>query len=208
MREQRLRLLALLSLLATVVPGSRSFAQGQPGLRPPGVASLGNGIYVVTAQVWVDHGEYAVSNNHPCNADHSVQAAAIAAAVQLALRKNPALATLATPLVNSLASQGVQEIANTGGDLGALLVPDRAANCSLLAVKLPYNARVEGFEYRVGDGGYGVFTCPGQYNQDCGAGWSRFDPARIDGQTVSALFRNWSHDRARWASFSVVYSLR
>jgi hypothetical protein len=207
MRELRLLLTAVITL-ATLGTAHSSFAQGQPGLRPPGVAAFPNGIYVVTAQVWVDHGEYAVDNNHPCNADHAAQAAAIAAAVQLAVRKNRALAWLATPLVNSLASQAVQEIANKGGDLGALLVPERAANCSLLAVKIPYNARVEGYEYRVGDGGYGVFPCPGQYNQDCGAGWSRFDPAQQNGQTVTALFRNWSHDRARWASFSVVYSLR
>jgi hypothetical protein len=177
-------------------------------LPAPGVRALGDGSYDLTAEVWVDHGDYALNNNHPCSADHSAQIAALSAAVQKAISLKPELAVLASPLVNSLATEAVKFVAQQGGDLGGILVPDRAANCSLVAVKIPAGANVEAISYMAGDGGRGVSTCPGQPNQDCGVGWCRFDPATRDGQVVAALFRNWSHDRARWASLTVRYRPR
>ena len=198
-------LLGILILLALPALG---LGQGQPGLPAPGVRDLGNGSFDVTAEVWVDHGDYATSNDHPCSVDRTAEIAVLSAAVQKALALKPELALLASPLVNSLATEAVKFIAQQGGDLGAILVPERRANCALVAVKIPAGATVEAVSYMAGDGGRGVSTCPGQPNQDCGSGWCRFDPAVQDGQVVAAQFKNWSHDRARWASLTVRYRPR
>jgi hypothetical protein len=197
-RAHRRLFLSVMSLFA-LLP-ALGFGQGQPGLPVPGVRPLGNGSYDVTAEVWVDHGDYAVDNNHPCSVDHAAEIAALSAAVQKAISLKPELALLASPLVNTLATEAVNFIAHQGGDLGAILVPERSANCSIVAVKIPAGATVEAISYMAGDGDRGVSSCPGQPNQDCAVGWCRFDPAILDGQVVAAQFKNWSNDRARGVS--------
>lgn len=201
-------------------------AQGQPGLPPPGAYS-GNlcspliggckaNESAVVVERWVDHGDYVQESDPSCN--RNVSAELLKSGRALADSQIPGASSYAGPLVDEATKQlaGVLAGAQQGGTIGALItsMTGAHANCQVLCAVLPVNAQITQTMFFAGDGGKGAGACDkdGTGQSPCFGGWSKFVPMEpvVGSQRVLACneYRNWSHDRARWASMAIKYTLK
>jgi hypothetical protein len=225
----------LMALLAIVVlSGSARAAElpGQPGLNAPGIhrrtGKGSGGLYEATTQRLVPMGDQIRDNNWPpCEGPANEVLKTAAAAMIKASNADPKIKLLASLVVGPLGNK-VDEIARqSGGDLGLLIAPHRKATCIPLAVALPVGSEVISFSLTAGDGnrvhgcladGNGHYVCnvevvngkmDGVPRGIAFCGWEAV-PVNVthigpDNQLFGAVFKNWSHKEARWASLTVVF---
>jgi hypothetical protein len=199
------------------VPALRAQAPGQPGLPIPGLTAIGGHSYKITTQALVPHGDQIRNDNWPpCNTPANSSLSEASAAFAQGVVKNPALSLLASVVTQQLASQ-LEDYARTQpGFLAELAAPQRKASCAALAVIVPAGSTITGTSYMDGDGSRGVHPCglDGNHWMICGAGWCGWEHlinvglkiSRGGDQLVGAVFKNWSADRARWASLTVEFT--
>jgi hypothetical protein len=195
----------VVAALATAVSPPLS-AQGQLGLPPHGLRSLGNGQYEATMNVLVEHGDYATTADPACSPEYRPQLRRFLEAVVLAARWKPWLKVVAGPILGDLADRVDQELRQHGGTIAELLAPDRIAKCVPLAMAFPEGSNVEVF-LSAGDGDRGASSCENEGPWiPCGVGHAAFVDLTINSNFVVATFKNWSHNRARWASMTVRFT--
>jgi hypothetical protein len=200
-------------------------SQGQHGLPPPGTYSgsscpqlIGGckaGESAVIEERWVDHGDYVNDSDPSCNRNVSAELQKSGRA--LADSQVPGASTYAGPLIDEGTKQlaGILAGAQQGGALGALItsMTGSHANCQVLCAVLPANAQIKQTVFFAGDGDRGAGLCDkdGTGQSPCYNGYSKFVPLEpvVGSQRVLACneYRNWSHDRARWASMAVKYTV-
>ena len=206
-------------LLSAAFSLPRLFAEapGQPGLPPPGLTRLGGQNYRLTAQALVPHGDQIRNDNWPpCNAPADDLLSKAAAGIATGVIANPALAILASVATQQLASQLENYARTQPGFLAELAAGNRKASCVPIAVVLPTGSTVTAVSYMDGDGDKGVHPCAldGNHWMVCGARWCGWEHlinvgTKINSgadQLVGAVFKNWSADRARWASLTVDFA--
>jgi len=199
-----------------------SNAQGQPGLPAPGnhSAEAGDcpkcqaGEFSTTAERLVGTGDYVYEENPPCSSDVSADVKKLGRA--LADDALPGLGEAAGPLVDQASANAARFIGGqTRGFVGELFskYSNPKAQCELVCAIIPKDASVKAYSLMAGDGDRGVGKCEKEGNGwiVCSVGWSKWqDPQEEKNdktQVACATFMNWSHDRARWASMSVYYSM-
>jgi hypothetical protein len=226
-----LRVATLILLLTYSIFSQDQPQPGQKGLKAPGVVRCGDqpktlgcdayvkqhpNYYTATSQAWVQHGDQIRNDGWPpCESgtDSANQLKTLAKTVALAANVHPALKAaaiiLSGPVIDNLESYAKQ----SGGDIGFILFPNRKATCKPVAVALPVGARIIEIAYFYGDGDAGSGACVpeghGWVVCKCGySGWEATQKNRVIGpkdRVVGAVFKNWSHDRARWASIVVTF---
>ncbi len=198
-------------------PGLFGQGPGQPGLPAPGLMSLGGQQYRITTQALVPQGDQIRNDNWPpCNAPANDVLSKAAAGLSLALDANPAMRVMASVLTQQFVSQLETYARSQPGFLAELAAPNRKASCVPLAVVLPAGSTITNVGYMDGDGARGVHPCglDGNHWMVCGAGWCGWEhlinvgakTGAGSGQLVGAVFKNWSADRARWASLTVDFT--
>lgn len=197
-------------------------AQGQPGLPVPGNHSIDAGDcpkckageFSTTAERLVDHGDYVYVENPSCSADVSQDVKKAGRA--LADGALPGLSEAAGPLVDQQSVNVIRVVGSqTRGVVGELLskYSNPHAQCELVCAVIPKEANVTAYSLMAGDGDRGVAKCEKEGNGwiVCGVGWSKWqDPQEEKNektQIACGTFMNWSHDRARWASMTVFYTM-
>jgi hypothetical protein len=202
---------------------------GQPGLPAPGIhRSATAGLYEATTQVLVEASDQIRNENWPpCEGAANNMLADAARAFIKASNADPKLKIIATILVGPIMQKLDEFARKSGGDIGLFIAPNRKASCKPLAVALPVGSVVRGFRLFAGDGGRGFHQClqDGNGHFVCNVdhvngqivavpngvafcGWESVPPVtRISAsnQVVGAVFKNWSHDRQRWASLTVLF---
>ena len=209
-------------LVCALVLPLMSVADGQPGLPSSGnySAEAGNcpkckpGEFATTANKLVGHGDYVYVENPPCAGEVSGDVKKLGrAAADGAL---PGLSEAAGPLVDQASVAAAKYIGSqVRGTIGDLLskYTNPHAECQLVAAVIPKEANVTAYSLMAGDGDRGVGKCEKDANGwiVCSVGWSKWqdpqDETNEKTQLVGAVFMNWSHDRARWASLTVFYTM-
>lgn len=196
---------------------------GQPGLPVPGnhSAAAGDcpkcktGEFSTTVQKLVEHGEYVYVVDPPCSSDVSADVTKLGRA--LADGALPGLSDAAGPLVDQASANAARFIGSqVRGTVGEILskYTNPHAQCELVCAVIPKDANnVQAYSLWAGDGARGVGKCEKDANGwiVCPVGQSKWmDPQETKNektQIACATFMNWSHDRARWASMTVYYTM-
>jgi hypothetical protein len=210
-------MLLIVSSAVLTLPGLSAEAPGQPGLPNPSLEYLTGQQYRISTQALVPHGDQIRNDPWPpCNAPANDILSKAAAGLSLGLNANPAIRVMASGLTQQFVSQLETYARSQPGFLAELVSPNRKASCVPLAVVLPAGSTINNVMYWDGDGARGVHPCglDGNHRMVCGAGYCGWEHlinvgARIGAgseQLVGAVFKNWSADRARWASFTVDFT--
>jgi hypothetical protein len=190
------------------MPSTRA---GQPGLDRPGLRDLHNGRWAATVEQLVEHGDYALTEDPPCNADATATIQIILVATMAAMKLSWKVAMAAGPFIVPAARELDKLLRGTGGSIAAFLSPNRSANCALLVAKIPVGAKIATIKLMAGDGdrGYAVCHPDAAGNIICSpVDYCRWDKPVVDAKTgiVSSVFKNSSNDRARLASMTVEFT--
>jgi hypothetical protein len=197
-------------------------AQGQPGLPVPGNHSAeagdcpkcNTGEFSTTVEKLVEHGDYVYVVDPPCSSDVSADVTKLGrAAADGAL---PGLSEAAGPLVDQASANAAKFIGSQArGTIGEILskYTNPHAQCEVVCAVIPKDASTQAYSLWAGDGDRGASKCEQDANGwiVCPVGFSKWvDPQETKNektQLACSTFMNWSHDRARWASMSVYYTM-
>jgi hypothetical protein len=173
-----------------------------PGLHPSGKD------WLITTTQDVPHGDYVYVPNPPCAQNTT----------ELVQRLNDRLQQFAGPAISQFAGP-VSSV--TKGDSGSaverlLRLPGKEprAQCQLVCAVYPKDAKVENIDLWAGEQNQPVSKCSLDKNGEfpCEIGWSKWLKPVVVQQGHSGLacgvFMNWSHDRNRTASMTVVFKPR
>lgn len=192
-----------------------SFAQPQQGLPKPGLKSLSPNRWVVVSERFIPHGDWAISENPDCSSDAKSALAQLGDAVLKSIVKNQDIENAVVPLVDQLAQEVDGFLRLQDGIIAHVLSPKRYASCAPIAVVLPKGSTITAIHLWAGDGDRGDAECtadPATQQTTCFpvgyCGWENVpSPGKISNQVVGAIFKNWSNDRARWASMQVEFTV-
>lgn len=172
------------------------------------------GEWAVTVNLQVAHGQYVYVENPPCaqNINHELEEMAS----KLADSQIPGISQVAGPVVDLVSDQARSIVSdNVRGFVGELLskYTEPSAQCQLVSAVIPPDANITGKTLIVDDGDRGVGDCDhnegGQYtcwfDDSHDVGWCKWLEPERKGNTVSAIFMNWSHDRDRVASMTLFF---
>jgi hypothetical protein len=199
-----------------------SGAQGQAGLPAPGNHSseAGNcpkcnvGEFSTTAQKLVERATYVYVEDPPCSLDVNSDVKKLGNALDDAAL--PGLSDAAGPLVDQASAQAVKSIdAESREAVGEVLskYTDPHEQCALVCAVIPKAAKVQAYSLMAGDGDRGAGKCETEANGwiKCSVGSAKWDEPQeeryYETHVVCTTFMNWSHDRARWASMTVYYTM-
>jgi hypothetical protein len=216
------RLLTIPVLLMASFRGHAQEKRGQPGLPNLALAYVNGGdsdaelTYEIAVQKLVPNGNYVFVPEPSCGATQANPIETVMAGVSAVVPKTPV--SLAALSIAGFFASGLDErLAQEGGVIAQLTRGDGHATCALLTVTVPKVSHITEVMYFVGDGDAGTARCSEEGNRimTCGPigylSWGRPSDRTWDEQrktnkdpfVAAALFRNWSHDRARWASMLV-----
>ena len=209
----RLRYLELGLVFVTSIASITPPQAHQPDLPNPGLTRNQDGSWTFTVERLVPPGDYALEPIPPCPDDHMNRSRTLFDDLLGAVKGTVGVVLRAVPeFTDDLA----RVIGKQGGDLAALLVQDRYSSCTPIGVGLPEGSRALELTLTVGDGQRGHAVCDVKVASEdslfvCerpgsgGVGHAAFTAPTADMITRPFIvtFRNWSHDRDRWASVSV-----
>jgi hypothetical protein len=154
----------------------------------------------------VGHGDYVTSDGVPGCGNNALDPIQEAAKALAAFGGGGYWGALGSAL-NS-AAQGVrpQTQGFAAWVLDQIYGGGRYANCVPVSVVIPAGSQIMGYRFEASDF-TGSRLCV--LGSDCQIGWSRFDPPQTtqagNEVIVTSVFRNWSHDREREATFTVYF---
>jgi hypothetical protein len=190
------------------IPGNHSAAAGD-------CPKCKSGEFGTTVEKWVDHGDYVYVPNPPCSSSVSDDVKKIGRT--LADNALPGLSQAAGGIVDDITAKAVKFIGSQArGTIGEILsrYTNPQAQCELVCAVIPQNATYNNsISLLAGDGDRGAGACTLDANGDipCSVGWSKWQQPKHEQneatQLVCSVFMNWSHDRARWASMTVFYTM-
>jgi hypothetical protein len=174
-----------------------------------GTASANAQVYRASESWTVGPGDYILSSGVPGCGQNTIDPVAEAAKAVAAAYEGGVYGALASVLQSAAQSFRPQIAGAAGAALDAILGGDRYANCVPVSVVIPARAQIVGYQFEAADG-TGSRIC--EIGQDCQIGWSRFDPPQFYGagesQIVTSTFRNWSGDRTRSATMTVLFTVQ
>jgi hypothetical protein len=172
------------------------------------------GEWAVTVNVQVPHGQYVYVENPPCseNINHELEKMGS----QLSDVALPGISQVAGPAIDLVSDQARAVVSdNIRGFVGELLskYTEPSAQCHLVSAIIPSDATIMGKTLIVDDGDRGIGDCDhnegGQYtcwfDDSHDVGWCKWLEPERKGNTVSAVFMNWSHNRDRLASMTIFF---
>lgn len=149
------RTLAGICFVLIISSGPAKAQPHEPDLPTPGLRNLGHGVWSITAEKWLPNGQYALTENPPCNSAANDDVNKILRTVLASAAKAHPILSLAAPLVDTVSAAVDRELRQQPGFIAGILSPNRSAACAIVGVIIPKYSTIRRIEYRMGDGDRG-----------------------------------------------------
>jgi hypothetical protein len=159
------------------------------------------------ADVIVPNGDYILAPGVPGCETNPFDAVHAAANVIVASQTSGWIGAL-TAVLDAVGRSG--KVGGAVGEILQLFYGPRYARCAPVSVVIPVGSQIVRVAYEARDGsGSGPCNLDGNGWIVCGVGWSLFEPYQVtpagNSMIVTAIFKNWSHDRERGATLTVYF---